>query len=262
MGMRSFVKVGGTKDESNLTELDATESVNNGFMNHADWMAHIFRYAAIMKYIQRHPVYDILDVGCGRMPLLTFLWRNRVDLASVDYTGIDLRASEKWLVDGDRRTLPTDPNIRLIKMNVVRDDPSVVGQHRLVVCTEVFEHVERDMQQELLNRLFAWTKPTGVLYFSTPNLGGSDSVADNHVGPEGVRERSYDEKCEMLTKAGFVISGAFGTFIMQRNIPQHFANTEEAAIMHDIMPSSLYRVFAAVPFPAQSNNAMIICRRP
>jgi len=243
--------------DSNLTELNATDSVNNGFMDHADWLAHVMRYAVVMKYMKRRrdPETSILDVGCGNFPLLTYLWRNRALLQGMQYTGMDLRAKKKWL-DG---RLPDSTDITLIQMDVIEDNP-VIKPHKYVVCTEMLEHIDKKYAPLLLKKLRAWTADDGLMFLSSPNLGGSDTVADNHRDAEGrPREWTYQGKVRLIEDAGFEIVQSIGTFIRLDNIPNDFFNQYTLDIKEKL-PNAFFRVFAASAFPEMSNNAVFVCK--
>jgi hypothetical protein len=257
MTKRLFRVIGSTNNDSNLTELNATDAVNNGFIDHADWLAHVMRYAVVMKHMKRNYTGSLLDIGCGRFPLLTFLWRNRVPLDGLNYVGVDLRANQNWLDDHS----PEKVNIILIRMNIVIDDPSSVWPAEIVVCTEMLEHIDKALAPELVKRLYNWTLPNGTLFLSSPNLGASDTVADNHTAPDGSpREWTYAGKVHLLQNAGFIIKSAIGTFIKLDNIPEEFWNNYTREIK-DKLPNSFFRVFAAAAFPQFSNNVVFVCTR-
>lgn len=259
MGNRKFIRVSSENDyESNLTELNATDAVNNGFIDHSDWLAHVMRYAAVIKYLKksRIPHNRIIDIGCGRFPLLTFMWRNRVPLQDVTYVGIDLRARENWF----DMSLPDRPNIELIQADIIDDDLSFIEKGDIVVCTEVLEHIDKVHAPKLLELMRSLVKDDGYVFLSSPNLGGSDSVADNHTAADGSpREWTYAGKVALLERAGFTIEMPMGTFIRLDNIPSDFYN-EYTLSIKERLPNSFFRVFAAAAFPEQSNNAMFICR--
>jgi 2-polyprenyl-3-methyl-5-hydroxy-6-metoxy-1,4-benzoquinol methylase len=256
MGDKKFRVVGATRDESNLTELNATTAVNNGFIDHADWLAHVMRYAVVMDEMKHGHQTSLLDVGCGNFPLLTFLWRNRVPMQTLHYTGIDMRATPGWL----EGKLPDCNMIDLVQMNIVKDDPAQIGKHQIVVCTEMLEHIDKRDALELMKRLRSWITPDGLLFLSSPNLGGSPTVADNHVGPDGEpREWTYEGKLRLLAATGFRVVDSLGTFIRLDHIPDRFW-TEDTQRIKERLPNSFFRVFAAAAFPAEANNAMIIAR--
>ena len=224
MGTKEFIGLSYVNTHnSNLTELNATSAVNNGFIDHADWLAHVARYAIIMKYLKKPAInhHRIIDVGCGRFPMLVFMWRNRVPLINVEYVGLDLRAKEDWLND----KLPDAPSVQLIRTDIIEDDISFIEPGDIVVCTEVLEHVDKVHALALMEKLHKLTKPGGYMFLSSPNLGGSDSVADNHTADDGTpREWTYDGKVKLLKMSGFAIEAEIGTFIRIDNLPDEFFN--------------------------------------
>lgn len=259
MGTTTFKRIATENiHDSNLTELNATDAVNNGFIDHSDWLAHVMRYAAVIKYMKKSSMSHerVIDVGCGRFPMLTFMWRNRVPLDNVTYVGIDLRAKEDWLREDK---IPSKPNIELIQADVIESDLSFVKPGDIVVCTEVLEHIDKAHALKLLKLLRSLVKDSGLVFISSPNLGGSTSVADNHTDADGSpREWTYEGKVALIERAGLHIESAMGTFIRLDNIPADFYNEYTVAIK-DRLPNSFFRVFAAAAFPAASNNAMFIC---
>jgi 2-polyprenyl-3-methyl-5-hydroxy-6-metoxy-1,4-benzoquinol methylase len=257
MNGRKFVHVSsGNSLDSNLTELNATSAVNNGFVNHPDWLAHVMRYAVVMEYAKKSGKKNILDVGCGNFPMLTYLWRNRTPLDDMKYVGIDLRAREQWLQDG----LPEKVDIELYKMDIIADDSSVIEPADIVVCTEMLEHIDKIHAPELLRRLRKWTNDDGMMFLSSPNLGGSDTVASNHTDANGKpREWTYEGKCKLIEGSGFEIVEATGTFIRLDRLPAEFMNKHTRDIKKKL-PNPFFRVFAAAAFPEFANNVMFTCK--
>lgn len=239
-----------------LTELNAADAVDRGFMAHSDWVGHIMRYGYAMKLVEKLKPARVIDIGCGDLNLPKFLWRNRSTFAG-DYVGADLRATPKWL-----EGITWKANIELVRLDLVQDDPAELGTADLVVCFETFEHVPRDYQQALLQRLFAWTNPGGRCLFSTPNAGVARSTAKNHFGPEGNRERTYEEKLAMATEAGFNILNTFGTFAGSTRLPADFIATPEMVKAKSFLLDSFFVCLAAINFPAESNNALFDMERP
>lgn len=244
--------------KSNLTELNAADAVDKGFMSHSDWVGHIMRYGFAMKTIEKAKPTRVLDVGCGSMNLPKFLWRNRSSFHG-SYVGIDLRAQAAWLEDFSWKT-----DMSLYRMDIVLDDPSVVGKSfPVVTCFEMFEHIPVKMQPELMKRLFNWTAKGGVCLFSTPNSGVAKSTADNHIGEDGqIRERTYKDKLKMAADAGFVVEKTFGTFCGSTRLPKEFLALEHIQTMKEFLLDSFFVSLLATGFPEQSNNALFVMRHP
>jgi hypothetical protein len=178
-------------------------------------------------------------------------------MQGLKYTGIDLRANETWF----EGRVPEYVDVDLVKMNIVTDDPMCIEPAEIVVCTEMLEHVDKVHAPELMKRLYNWTLPGGALVLSSPNLGGSDTVAANHQAGDGSpREWTYGGKVRLLQNAGFKIESAIGTFIKLDHIPEEFWNQYTNDI-RDKLPNAFFRVFAAAAFPQFSNNAAFICTK-
>ena len=247
----------------NLTELCASEDVDRGYFSHTDWLAHAMRYLRVKDHMVRAKTKTLLDVGCGKLQLQHFLYRNRmtpIDLC----TAIDLRAQEKWLLDYAWRT-----PLHLVQMDIVQDDPTFgdSGPFKpfdLVTCLEMLEHIPRPMVPTLLQRLHDWTDRDGWCILSTPNRSPDDfsSVAENHVGPDGIiREWWFDDLALEITNAGFHVVTAAGTFMKTLRIPKNSIHQDALDIMHRRLPYAMYSVAAASLFPRESTNVIWALRR-
>lgn len=245
--------------DSGLTELNAASAVDKGFMSHNDWMAHCARYGYAQKIIAREHVETLLDYGCGSLQLPYYLWRNRAPGIRT-YWGVDMRAQEAWLQRVGWKT-----PMNLIRADIILDYPEdhipeFPYQFDLVVCTEVLEHVPKIFARDLVDRLFAYTRPGGSCILSSPNAGVSDSIAENHVGPEGEREWSYTEKCNLLVSAGFEFYKAYGTFGGSRRL--EVALPDIPPEIKEFLPHAWYTTMIAAPYPSLANNALFHMRRP
>ena len=243
--------------DSNLTELNAADAVDKGFMSHSDWVGHVMRYGYAMKTIEKKKPLRILDVGCGNLNLAKFLWRNRSSFHG-HYVGLDLRANEGWL----NNIGSWNAHVSLYRMDIVLDDPTIIDKpFDVVTCFEMFEHVPKKLQPELLRRLYSWTSKNGVCLFSTPNAGVAKSTADNHVGSDGIRERKYTDKLRMLNAAGFIIENSYGTFCGSTRLPHEFLTLPHILTMKEFMLDSFFVSMAAINFPSLSNNSLQVLNK-
>lgn len=259
--------------DCNLTELNASEAEDKGYQTHNDWMAHNDRYAYVWKQLttsggkKLKEAKTLLDVGCGRLQLPHFFWRNRYSPPEdFQYWGLELRATEKWLdLVGWKRQL------NLVKCDLVLDNLSEIeafpGQFDVVVCFETFEHVPREQGPVLMRRLYDWVKPGGTVFFSTPNAGVSESTADNHIGPDGVsREWTYEDKINLARDTGFNIIDTYGTFCGVTRLP---AEVQERIKSDPFLQKikkyhthSRFTTFMSVNYPEYSNNSLFHMERP
>lgn len=237
--------------DSNLTELNAYNAAERGFLSHSDWAGHIQRYGHILKQVQKRKPNTILDIGCGNMNLINFLSRNRTSFHGL-YVGVDLKAKESWLED-----ITWKGHIHLYVLDVVNSDKMLLEPADMVICTETFEHVPRDYQMELMERLYYWTNEGGVCLFSTPNAGVAKSTADNHQGDDGIRERTYDEKIEMAEAVGFTMTRSWGTFCGSTRLPKEFLELPHIAKMKEFLMDAMFVSTVSAAFPRESNNALM-----
>jgi 2-polyprenyl-3-methyl-5-hydroxy-6-metoxy-1,4-benzoquinol methylase len=239
-----------------LTELNAADAVHKGFMTHNDWLAHVARYGHIADYIEKTHASRVIDIGCGKLNLPKYLWRNRYTFNGT-YVGVDLRATEAWLKEYEADRI----DVTLIRADILNPKLSLVHPGDIVVCTEVLEHVPRDRAQELFESLYKRTCVGGTLFLSSPNAGVSDSIAKNHVGPEGSREWMYDEKIEMGENAGFKFQRAYGTFITIKHIPPSKLADPFVVYQREFLPYAWFSVLMAAPYPRESNNCLMVFKR-
>ncbi len=254
---RKFVDLGGVRpSDSNLTELNATDSVDGGFMSHNDWLAHVTRYGYIMKLVERDHSPSILDVGCGKMSMIKFFYKNRSAWRG-RYFGLDARATPDWLTE-----VQFKGDVVLMRGDVTQPyglkQFDAAGPFKTVVCTEVLEHVPVGSRSQLMNNLYDWTAANGTMILSSPNAGVSASTADNHKDEDGVsREMTYADKLELAQGAGFIPIASYGTFIQKRNIPAE-AMTREMWRVEEYLPYAWFSVFMAAPYPELANNSLMV----
>lgn len=256
------MRAGKEKNEldSNLTELNAaTHYFERGYASHRDWLAHVSRFLTVAKYVRRNEG-TLLDVGCGKFSLPYTL--NQARRQPAEYWGLDLRAIPAW-----KDSIGWKPDTTLVKMDLILDDPTELprwpeGGFDFVTCFEVLEHVQRRHAPTLIENLYKWTKPGGMVFFSTPNSGCSPSVAENHIGLDGeIREWDYDDKLDMVKEAGFTVEQEIGTFIRVTQIPKEVLEESAIKAARACLNSEWFAVFAAAGLPRQSNNAMFILRK-
>lgn len=249
--------------DSNLTEIQAAEFADKGFIGQNDWVAHMMRYAFIQKTLERVQPKYLLDLGCGRMQLPYFLWRNRSTWKG-NYIGIDARATVKWLDLINTHT--AFESITLIRGSVLKSPGEYERftklnlQYDFIVCMEVLEHIANRNKNIFAFNISHWAPKGGHLYLSSPNTGQSESVAKNHIGDDGVREMTYNDKIALFEKHGFIQEAAYGTYIRTKYLNKEEMSVAEEAY-HDYLTYPMYSAFKAIPYPAQATNAIHVFRR-
>lgn len=87
------------------------------------------------------PSARVLDVGCGPGQFAELLW----DMGVRSYVGLDFSA------EAIRQAEERVPGFRFLVGDALRDDVVASADHDVIVCMEVLEHIDSDL--ELLGRL-------------------------------------------------------------------------------------------------------------
>jgi 2-polyprenyl-3-methyl-5-hydroxy-6-metoxy-1,4-benzoquinol methylase len=112
---------------------------------------HVYNIACRQK---KNATFSVFDLGCGQGDIL-----EKIGLLfpNAELNGLD---SNKASIDIARKRCPQAS----LAQGVFSD---VTGVYDVVICCEVFEHVED--YQGLLDKLYEITKPGGLLTISTPS---------------------------------------------------------------------------------------------
>jgi 2-polyprenyl-3-methyl-5-hydroxy-6-metoxy-1,4-benzoquinol methylase len=132
-------------------------------------------FRRVLAELERRQARTVLEVGCGTGGFAHYVLQE----SRLQYTGFDFSRSAVELAR--RRTGRTD----LLFVADARDASSYEKPHDAVVCTEVLEHIEADLE------VVARWRPGVTCVCSVPNFD-----ADNHVrffrDERQVRERYGD----------------------------------------------------------------------
>ncbi len=137
----------------------------------------------------------VIDIGCGRAPLLSRLSPEGRELHGIDIAGEALRVTKSRY-----------PGINFY-LGDIRSLPFKADTFDYLVCIEALEHIEKN---EVAYECFRTLKPGGTALFTVPNGKGISGRE-----PEHLRLFSFQSLVDLLEGAGFkVISGRrFGLYI-------------------------------------------------
>jgi SAM-dependent methyltransferase len=137
----------------------------------------------------------VIDVGCGRAPLLARLSPDGRELHGIDIAPEALKSSRK-----------RHPGINFY-IGDIRYLPFKSDTFDYLACVEVLEHIEKD---ELARECYRTLKPGGTALFTVPNGKGISGRE-----PEHLRFFSFQSLVKSLEDAGFEVVSwrKFGLYI-------------------------------------------------
>ena len=166
---------------------------------YAEWAASFETPAAawVEKLLQRLPERSrVLDLGCGGGGPTTFALAARHDVLGVDISEGQLERARRLV-----------PEARFLQANAteVAFEPESFDA---IVSLFMFGHVPRAKQRLLLERIFGWLAPGGLL-LATLATANADDVEDDWLGAP-MFFASYDEEWDRraLESVGFVLEEA------------------------------------------------------
>lgn len=120
--------------------------------------------------VRMTPGSRVLDLGCGTGVFGRLLLERGCEVCFAD--------AENWLPEGI-------PSVRFVRIDIDRDDLRSLGEHDLVVCSNVLEHLAHP--ERLLRAIPELLKPRGWFYLSWTNWlspwGGHDFSPFHYFGP-------------------------------------------------------------------------------
>lgn len=191
---------------------------------HRDYLAHVFRWSHIIKYLaQKHRYKDavVLDVGCGKlMPLAKTMYVNKftprfyvgVDANKFDIPEMlrDKKIQIKAWSETDFCALDSS-DVSLTEPDGTETLPNIVTSF------EVYEHLAPEHARRLLEHMLKITSQDCAYFLSTPCWNGD--AAENHIN-----ETLFSALGSLLEDLGFSIVSVWGTFASIRDYKDQLSN--------------------------------------
>ncbi len=217
---------------------------------HKDYLGHCFRWGFASRFVNRQSV--ILDAGCGEeLPLMHCLGGSNPNTVPKEYVGIDMNK----LPDPKRKWATVYGQSDLSKMT---DELEMMHEaFTLAVSFEVYEHIAPHLAIEYLRSIAALMAEDGILIFSTPVYCHSFKQARNHIN-----ERTKAEIEDDLKRAGFLITGQYGTFGNFRDIKKMLTEEETThfQMQREFYGDDVLGCYLSPRFPEASRNITHICQ--
>jgi len=234
----------------NTTYLPIEREVLNRGIVHRDWLAHVFRWAFVLRMIKIGS--KILDIGCADGSLANYLRVNRCKPR--EFVGIDI--SESHLKKFSKRQLPWVKTIQLDIRNQKLPFPDCYFD--IISCFEVIEHFEAKYINFALYEMARVVTDSGFVLLSTPNYNGKNK-SKNHV------HEYHEEELNNVLSNHFVIIAKYGTFASQQDI-YPVLNTCEKKLFDCLKGFYYHHVLALVfapKYPSQSRNILwVLTKKP
>ena len=164
---------------------------------YAEWAASFESPAAawVEKLERRLPERSrVLDLGCGGGGPTTRALAARYDVLGVDISERQLKRARRLV-----------PEARFLRADVIEVDLEP-ERFDAVVALFMLGHVPRAKQRPLLERIFGWLAPGGLLLATLGTASADDEVEADWLGAP-MFFASYDEKWnrEAVESTGFVL---------------------------------------------------------
>jgi len=123
--------------EASSEYYDTIFSNSKKYLHSAEVSIYTEIWLYIVSIIDKNKYHNIIDLGCGPGQFAEFL---QTRLSSINYIGLDF--SKSALTIAKQRC----PNYQFINKKFPLKSLSSLGLHDVVICTEVLEHVELDIE--------------------------------------------------------------------------------------------------------------------
>ena len=207
--------------EKDWDKSKVTKSVVNEYaatrinLTNLSWglVMELFTYHQVYELMKPHKEGCVLDVGCGEPVLFDFMADSWLH---TNYVGIDLRASALRQFSNSKNCVVIADDI--ITTKAIRD-----GSMKVVVLSEVLEHLAKSDGVKLLRNIRRWMTTDGSLVITVPiKPVGLDIDMDHEFEKWGhVHYYEIQELEQLLVRCGYSISHkTFGKFRSDVQIKQ------------------------------------------
>ena len=133
------------------------------------------RLANMMYLVQPHEGDRILDIGCGRGELTYMLSKYAAKTVGIDYSKAAVAIAKK-----NFGKYQDTQNLRYLCGDIMRLDQKET--YNKIVMADVYEHIEAEVMEQLLQKIALLLTEDGVLYIHTaPNLDYYEKVYAKQV---------------------------------------------------------------------------------
>uniref|UniRef100_A0A6H1ZGE3 Putative methyltransferase n=1 Tax=viral metagenome TaxID=1070528 RepID=A0A6H1ZGE3_9ZZZZ len=237
----------------NTTQLNPDQAFER-HVYHRDVFGHFLRWSHTLKRAKIG--MKILDVGCGSGNLYEVFYRNRY--APARFVGLDIR---NQTIEKNKLKFPKAEwmSVDLVKQNLPKDDWDIISSYELA------EHIGKQNVPQFLDNIKKVMSEKTVLLISTPCHDGT--CADNHRYDSGdgrgvaPQELTFEEMKSLLEER-FTIEKVYGTFASIKDY-KHLMNDWQQKMFDELSSyydSNILSVMMAPFFPAQSRNALWVCK--
>ena len=140
---------------------------------------------------------DVLDLGCGAGQPTTAVLAQHFNVTGVELSKVQLE-----------RARDAVPNARFVHADMSRLELEESSFHAVVAFYSII-HVPRERQPALLDSIYSWLRPNGILVASMASTGSEVWIEDDFFGAP-MYWSSFDAETneQMVGNAGFELESA------------------------------------------------------
>jgi hypothetical protein len=228
---------------------------NERILIHRDWMAHVYRWTHICKWLMQKHRYQgasIIDVGCGvHQPFPRMMYTNR--MTGCQYLGIDYNPVEFHPVVAKMHSTGAVQCSLMDETDCGLVDPADLpwGLGDVGICLEVLEHMQPWILRRMLLNWKRMFNEGATLFVSTPVFNGS--AAANHINEMGRLTLG-----QLFEFHGFTVEASYGTFASLSELIPVMSAADRSYLdrIRDYYDSNALSVMMAPLYPQGSRNVL------